>query len=297
MSRLALLVSVLVLVTSCGVGGQVAVVDGVPIESSVLDEMHPASSGVDAEKQAASLFLIILHQLVVDHASEEFGVVATEEEINAAFQARTTGLGGDVSGALAERGETPARVRLEAELDVLRKRMEAEIVRSGDPGVDLDRAYRDFLAVNSRVCLVVLTLADADLTEEVERRAEAGEDLDDIFGAFPDRTARIDMGCRSPLDHGMELAPVALDGDVGRSYAFRPEAGGVYLAKVTERDAPDREEVADEILHFAIDRQGPGLFDRWASDLLRNASVEVSGAVGRWEPVPESGDIPTVVPG
>ncbi len=297
MSRLALLlVPILVLTAACG-GGDVAVVEGVSIEASQLNAMHPDSPQVDDEKRAASLFLIILHQLIVDHAGEEFGVVVTEEEVDAAFQARTTGLGGDVAAALAQRGETPARVRLEAELDVLRERLEEEIVRAGDSDVDLDKAYRDFLSVNSRVCLVVLTLADADLADEVERRAEAGEDLDEIFADYPDRTARIDMGCLSPLDHGLELAPVALDGELGRSYAFRPEAGGVYLAKVTERDAPAREDVADEILRFAIDRQGPGLFDRWAADLLRSASVEVSGSVGRWEPVPDSGDIPTVVPG
>ncbi len=85
---------------------------------------------------------------------------------------------------------------------------------------------------------MVLTLADAGLVAEVEGGIEAGEDLDQVFAAYPDRTARIDMGCATPVQHGERLAPVALNGEVGRSYVRESGDGAIFVAKVTRRDEP-----------------------------------------------------------
>lgn len=281
------------LLVGCGPGGPVAVVEDDPIERSELDALAPGA--VDAEQEASSLFLLILHRLLVDAAARDFGVAVDEADVDAAFADRTRGLD-DVDAALTERGVTRRRVTLEAELDALRRHLEEEMVVGDRSAVDMDEAYRDFLAANSRACMVVLNLADASLTEEVEERVEAGEDLDDIFADHPDRTARLDLGCHSPLQHGMELAPVALDGEVGTSYARHPESGGVYVAKVTERDAPPLAEVEEEVIALAVDTQGPQLFDAWAADVLRTADVEVHDSIGTWEPSQDTGDIPTVVP-
>jgi len=122
-----------------------------------------------------------------------------------------------------------------------------------------------------------------------------GEGLEAIFAAYPDETARFDLGCHSPLEHGMELAPVALDGELGRSYARRHETGGVYVAMVTERDAPTADEVRGEVVEFAIEKQGPEVFNQWAAELLIRAEVEVNDGIGSWEPAPGTGDLPTVV--
>ena len=293
--RLAVLVMAL-MVVGCSPTGPVAMVDGTPIEWDELRALHPEGADVDAEEQASSVFLLILHQLVVQAASDEFGVVPTETEIDAAFEDRTDGYA-DVDAVLTERGVTRTRVRLEAELDVIRRKIEEAMVRSGWPGTDLDEAYRDFLAANSNACLVVLTLADEALVDPIQQRVDDGDDLDDIFATYPDRTARIDMGCRSPIAHGTELAPVALDGEVGRSYARHPQAGGVYVVKVVERTAPPMEEVQEQVLELAITTQGPDLFTAWAADLLRGADVEVNESVGRWTTVAESGDVPIVATG
>ncbi len=282
---------------ACSARGPAAIVDGVPIERADLAALHDPAATVSDDQRASSLFLLILHRLVVAGALEDFGVTVTPGERDAAFAARTVGLGSDVDAVLAERGVTRARVMLEAELDVIRTRLEEEMVRSGWPGVDLDKAYRDFLAANARACLVVLTLADETLVGEVESRVAEGEGLEEIFADYPERTARLDLGCLSPLEHGAELAPVALDGEVGRSYARHPEAGGVYVALVTERHAPAADEVRDEVIEVAIERQGPDLFTRWAADLLSAADVDISDEIGSWGPGPETGDLPTVVVG
>ena len=295
---IALLVGLMLIVSACSGSDPAATVNGIPIERARLEALHESSAPVTDDEQASNLFLLILHQLVTAGAEEEFGVTVTKAELDAAFTARTGGLGADAD--LAGRDVTRSRVLLEAELDVIRGRLEEELVRSGGPGVDFESAYRDFLAVNSRACLIVLTLADTALGDEalaaaVERRVEDGEGLEAIFAAYPDETARFDLGCHSPLEHGMELAPVALDGELGRSYARRHETGGVYVAMVTERDAPTADEVRGEVVEFAIEKQGPEVFNQWAAELLIRAEVEVNDGIGSWEPAPGTGDLPTVV--
>ena len=291
-----LLIALLLVAASCSVSGPAAIVNGIPIENERLEELHDPPGSISDAERASSLFLLILHQLVTTGAERDFGVSATGDELEAAFALRTGGPG-DVDTVLADRGVTRARVMLEAELDVIRGRVEEEIVRSGSPGVDLDKAYRDFLAVNSKTCLVVLTLLDPSLAGEVESRVEAGEGLEAIHAAYPDRTVRVEPGCLSPLDHASDLASVALDGEVGRSYARKPDVGGVYVVLVTERLAPSADEVRDEVLETAIERQGPELFNLWAADLIARAEVEVSDRIGTWEPGPGTGDLPTVVAG
>jgi len=293
----ALLIGLLLAMAACSGSAPAAVVDGIRIEEAQLEALHDSAASVTDDERASSLFLLILHQLVTTGAQEDFGVTVTQGELDAAFTLRAGGPGNDVDAVLTGRGVTRARVLLEAELDVVRGRLEEEIVRSDWPGVDLDKAYRDFLAVNSRACLEVLTLVDTTLSAEIEGRVEDGEGLEAISAVYPDRTARLDMGCLSPLEHGVELAPVALDAEVGRSYARHPETGGFYVVVVTERQAPAADEVSEEIIEFAVDRQGPELFNRWAAELLGGAEVEVDGGIGSWEPGPGTGDLPTVVPG
>ena len=291
-----LLVSVaamsLVLVACTSPTDPAAIVDGVEISFARLDSMN-IDGEIDDEERASSLFLLVLHQILSAGASEDFGFVASEAQVDAAFGRRAGE--SDVDERLARRGETRERVRVEAALDVIRDEIEEALVREDDSGFDFDRAYRGFLASNSRVCLVVLNLADAVLVDDIQSRVDAGEDLDAIFELYPDRTARLDMGCRSPIEHGPELAPVALDGEVGVSYA-RPTSGdAIYVAKVTERDAPAAEDVRELVILHGVETQGPELFNAWAVEQMTSARVEIADQVGTWEPGPLSEDVPTVV--
>jgi hypothetical protein len=293
--RLTVLLLAGTLVAACSGSSTLATVDGETIDVTELAALHPAGADLDAEQRAASLFLIILHRLLVEGARQEFDLVVSESAVDAAFTDRTQGLGEDVDRALAERGVTAERVRLEAELDVIRAGVEEALVRSESPGFDFADAYRTFLSTNSNVCLVVLQLADAELSAPIRAEAEAGDDLDVIFERYPDRTARLDMGCRSPIEHGAELAPVALDGEVGRTYLRDTADEAIYLVKVVERQAPPADDVRDEVIAGAIASQGPELFDAWAVEILQSAEVTVDDGVGSWGTTPQTGDVPTVV--
>jgi hypothetical protein len=295
--KVALLPALTLLLAACSSStpGVVATVDGVEVSEERLAALNVDGVDATAEERASSLYLLILHGLLSEGAEADFGYAAGGTELAEAFDRRTGGIG-DVDARLAERGVTRDRVMLEAELDLIRSELERELVYTDGYGFDFEEAYRGFLAVNSNVCMAVLNLADATLVPEVQAMVDAGDDLDDIFETYPDRTARIDMGCTSPIDHGDALAPVALDGEVGVSYARPSGDGAIFVAKVTSRDAPSADEVRDEVMAFGVENQGPELFNLWAVEQLSEAEVTVDADIGRWRPGPDTGDVPTIIP-
>jgi hypothetical protein len=287
---------VLLLSACTSTPGVVATVDGVEVSAEELSVLNAAGDSTVVEERASSLYLLVLHRLLTAAAQADFQYAVPEVELTEAFDNRTRGLGENIDAVLRERGVTRDRIMLEAELDVIRGELEEKLVRSDDHGFDFDEAYRGFLSVNSRVCMVVLNLADAELVPDIQARVDAGEDLDAIFEVYADRTARLDMGCASPIDHGQALAPVALDGEVGVSYARPAGDGAIFVAKVTERDAPSADSVREEVLIYGVESQGPELFNAWAVEILMNADVDVAAEIGTWGPGPDTGDVPTIVP-
>jgi hypothetical protein len=271
----------------------VATVDGVAIEQRALDRLHPTGADVDADQRASSMLLLILHRLLVRSAEEEFGVSVTPEAQQAAFDARTNGLGSDVDAALRDRGVTRDRVLLEADLDVIRDQLQGRLVRDAAPD-QLDAAYRTFLSVNSRVCLSAVRVVDDAALAGIADMVERGADVAGVAQANPGAVEHLDLECTSPTQLGPGLASVALDGGVGEVHVVRAE-GGPYVAVVDERDAPALEDVRDEVRQIAIETEGPELFTAWVADIVRHADVDVADAIGRWAPDEGTNGLPTVI--
>jgi len=281
-------------VSACSGSGVLATVNGIEIQRTDLEALHSDGVPQDPDEAASSTFLLILHQLLTDAAESEFGVSVTTEERQAAFETRTSGLGDDLAARLAERNVTEARVTLDADLDVLRQRVQEELIKV--PGVaDMEKAYRDFLAINASSCMTVLTFLDEATEETARQMAEAGETVQAVRAAVGDEVVGASLGCHSPVQHGGDLAAVALDGEIGIAYG-RISDGIFYVAAVTERDAPAAEDHMDEILELAASRQGDALFDAWAVKILQTADVSVDRSIGTWTPSPDSGEVPVVVP-
>ena len=272
-----------------------AVVEGEEIASTEILALHPEGRSLEPVERAASVFLVILHRLLLDEAEEAFGVVPARGDVDDAFAERTNGLPGGVDEGLAGRGVTRSRVELEAELDVLRDRLRYELVSREGADVDLDAAYRRFVSVNSNACMLMLAPAGRELEPMVEALVFSGAGVDEIEAEMGDGVERIDLGCLSPAQHPEAVASVAVDGEVGRAYIRRFSDGTLYVAVVTERDAPELGEVMDEVLALAADTQGRELFNEWAFGVLQAADVEIDPSVGSWEPTDETGGVPTVV--
>lgn len=292
-----LLVAALAVVSGCtSVSGTttVATVDGTDIDRSALDELHPDGADVDAHERASSMLLLILHELLPTAARHEFDVSIADGQRDAAFAARTSGLGPDVDATLRERGVTRDRVRLEADLDALRDELEPVLVREEAPGYDFDAAYRTFLSVNSRVCVSALQVTDDARLSAIEALVDAGADLEAVEDAHADQVERIEVDCGSPRQLPPGLASVALDGDTGDTHVVRTD-GGAYVATVDSRDAPRADDVLDEVRAVAVETQGPELFDTWAAEVIRSAEVDLDRSVGRWAATDGTGGVPTVV--
>ena len=285
-----------VVVSSCGQPSLMATVDGFEVQRTTVESLHPDGYQLTAEEQASSLFLLILHHLVVDGADNEFDVTASDEEIRAAFDERTSRFANGVESGLDARGVSRDRVMLEAELDVIRGRLQSEFIRRGGPGVDLAAAHRRFLSANSLVCMTMLAPSGPELDDRITAMSDEGVTLDEMRAELGDGVEEVDLGCAAPVNHPEPVAPVALDGEVGRAYARRFSDGTLYVVAVTSRDAPALEDVLDEVTAIAEDTQGRDLFDAWVIGLLQSADVVVAPEVGRWEATEETNGTPTVLP-
>lgn len=288
------LVAVLALVgVACGQSETAAVVNGEDIARSTLDALHSEPSNLAAEERAASTYLLVLHNLVVSNALDEFDISPDPADVETAFFDRVAGAGDDIDVRLANRGITRQRVTLEAELDVLRATLETEFILRGGPGVDLEASYRRFISLNSVACVTLLAPESNAAVPEIEVLVAAGASLEDVADAVT--VEEIDLGCTNPVQHPLPVQPVAVDGEVGVAYLREFSDGTVFVVGVTERDAPTIDEVEDEVIQLAADSQGRDLFDQWAFDLLRSAEVEIDPSIGTWEASAETDGVPTVL--
>lgn len=292
MKRL-LLVATALLAVACGQSDTVATVNGEPIARSTFEALHPNSADLTPDERASSVFLLVLHKLISSNALSEFDVSPEPAAVEAGLIERTGG-GDDVDSRLANRGITQERVRLEAELDVIRNSTQTEFIVRGGPGVDIDAAYRRFISLNSIVCVVLLAPEPGASLATVTGLVDRGATLEEVTTAVA--TEEVDLGCTNPVQHPEPVQPVAVDGEIGIAYLQEFSDGTTYIVGVTERDAPTLEDVMDEVIQIAAESQGRELFDEWAFDLLGTADVEIDSSIGTWESTADSGDVPTVVP-
>ncbi len=297
--------------TACGgAPATLATIDGIDIERSRFEALHPDEYELVADEVASSLLLLMIHDVFIAAAEQDLGVSVDPESAAAAFDARTRVARslGDLDAVLAKRGVTPARVQLEADLDALRDAVGPLLVRQEAPGFDLDAAYRNYLLNEAYVCVRQIRLAGTENVELIIDRANAGESFGDLARQYStDPLAQReegmsgaggDMGCSFPNSFGAGLAQAALDTDVPVGEAFGPVIGptGLHIMVVYEREIPELGAVRRDVVESAVATQGEQVFNEWAIDVLKNAEVTIDAAYGGWGPLPGTNGIPTVIP-
>lgn len=293
---IATLVAVMLVAGACSADGPAASIDGSEIAPETIDQLHPVGAEIDDEQRASSLLLVILHHLLRREASAQFGITPTDAEIAEALAVRVGSDDDTLMQRLADQGVTRDRLLLEAELDVLRERIQLAFIDQDGPDVDIDAAYRTFIGVNSKSCVILLAPTSDDAMSDMQTTVVGEISLADAQSALGDLVESVDLGCDSPVQLPPPVQSVAIDGEVGRAYLSTFSDGTVYVAGVTSRDAPTLEQVMDEVRTIAAESQGAALFDEWAFEILRNADVTIDATLGSWEPRDGTGDVPTVVP-
>jgi parvulin-like peptidyl-prolyl isomerase len=304
----ALIVGVALLAAACSSAGPVVSVDGVEIGEERFEELHVDVDRLDEDERAGSTLLLVLREAFARRAESDFGIVPDPDLVDAAFVENSQRYPArqNVDLSFATANVKRERVVIESELDVLRDLIGEELVRSEADGFDLDEAYQAYLIDNAEVCVRQITLVDVNSYDQVVAELEAGEDFGDVArlwssDPFVDRDdggvgAGGDLGCSAPaaLPTGLDVA--SLEAPVGEPFGPVTTDVGFHLLWIDERTAADLAEVKVAVIDHAVPRQGPDLFRRWAVDVLQDITVVVGEDYGTWGVLPETAEVPTVVP-
>ncbi|MFT7475652.1 MAG: parvulin-like peptidyl-prolyl isomerase [Verrucomicrobiales bacterium] len=307
MKRLSILVLIAAIAAGCSAGSDSTLVDGVEIVDDDIAALHVDVSELDDDERAGSLLLLILREAFGATAANQFDLLPNEADVDAAYQVqveRFAGRGG-IETVLEASNQTPARIRIESELDVIRDAVSETLVRTEATGFDIGAAYESYLLTEAEVCIRQMQLESGPDFDLIVARLNAGEafadvardvSIDPFVGREDGVGAGGDLGCSAPsalpggLDTATLLAP--LNEPTGPVIADT----GLYLLEVYERTAPDLANVRSDVIDLAVDAQGPDLFRQWAIEVLQTIDVEVAEAFGAWGILPETDPVPTVVP-
>lgn len=306
---LSLLVAVLLVAGACSSGDDVVVTVGdTEIVASDFEALHPEDAVLSPEDTARSVSLLVLNTLLLEAASDQFGIEIDEAAIQAAFDERTASFreAGDLDEQLAALTETQQRVRLESELDVVRDAVVDELLLAEAPGFDIDAAYREYIADIGTVCVRVIELADPAEFGSVAERLLAGETFGDVArevstdplvgGDEGAPRAGGELGCTSPAAHLPDFATAILEAPIGEPFGPVASGGHHQLVVVYDRAVPLLEDVRREAALAAATTQGPEVFRQWAVTVLQDATVTVDPDYGTWGVLPETEGVPTVIP-
>ncbi len=304
---LSILVLIGLVVGGCGDTASSNIVDGVEITADDFAGLHVDSSELDEDERAGSLLLLILREAFGTRATSDLDVVVDEADVNAAYEEYVERFAtrGGIDSVLDSLNQTPDRVRIEAELDVIRNGVADALVRTESPGFDLEAAYEAYLLAEAEVCLQLIQVAEGPDVDDALQRLDAGEDfatvarelsIDPFVGRDEGSGAGGDLGCSAPnaLPGGLDSA--ALQAPLAEPTGPVLADTGLYLIEVYERTAPDLADVRSEVIDFAVDHQGPELFRQWAVEVLQTIDVDVAEDFGAWGMLPETDPVPTVVP-
>lgn len=303
-----MLAALLLVAAACSNDAVVATIGDTEIPPASFDALHPEEAELSPDETARSVTLLVLHSIFLQEARGQFGIEADEEVVRRAFDARTASLraAGNLEEELARLGETPARVRLESELDVVRDLTVEQLLLIEAAGFDVDAAYRDYVADTGVVCVRVIELADPSEYDSVADRLRAGEPFGDVArevstdplvgGEEGAPRAGGELGCTSPGEHLPEFAAAILEAPVGEPFGPVASGGHHQLVVVYEREVPPLEEVRRDAALAAAATQGPEVFRQWAVEVLQGATVVIHPDYGTWGVLPETGGVPTVIP-
>ena len=302
---LSLVVAGAALLTACGSGGGVAAtVDGTDVTVSDVDALI-ASDGetVPVEQFAQYLAAAIQFNIFFDAAEADYGVSATEEEIEAEAQRLFEELateGETREDFLATRGVTEVFLAKIAEQSVIdtaiREVLVAEAPEPSQEEIDAERDIATSALTNACVSHILVDTEEA--ANEVMTRLDDGEDFGEIATELSTDTGSAAndgaLPCGSPDGYVEPFRDAVLAATVGEVYPEPVESQfGFHVILVTEltepaeADIPTDEELAENVRQASI---GTEVQD-WFNGIMEAAEVTVNEEYGTWQSAP-----PAVIP-
>lgn len=301
-SRLITLTLALALVASACGGG-----DGSPLVATALGEeidYDEVLSHVETEGELLEdeLFRRTIRSLIVDRvihslAESEFGIVATEEEIDASVDALILPLmqtGITREEVLANAMITETGLRSIAAQRVVQIAVEQALIEDlgTPPDAELMQRYNAELASIANVCSSHILLATEEDAEAAIERARAGEDFAELameLSTGPSGPNGGDLGCSVAGQFVAEFANATLQAPLGEPFGPVQTQFGYHVVIVHSREVPTFEERREELIAGMAAERGPTLWTNWLILSLRDAEISVEPEYGIWitDPSPE----------
>lgn len=295
-----------VVLAACGSGsGNVAAtVNGTDVTVGDVNALIDSDGAtVPVEQFAQYLTAAIQFNIFFEAAEADFGVSATEEEIEAEAQRLFDELateGETREDFLAARGVTEdflAKIAEQSAVDVaMREALAADAADPTQEEIDAERAI--VAAALTNACVSHILVATEDEANDVMARLDAGEDFGAIATEVSTDTGSAanngELPCGSPDGYVEPFRLAVLDATVGEVYAVPVESQFGYhiilvteLTEPTEADLPTDEELADNVRQAAVAAE----VQTWFNEIMESAEVTVSEEFGTWQALP-----PSVIP-
>lgn len=287
-----------VLLVACGSTGEVATVDGETIAFDEVAVLIPDEGDtVDVNRFANSLMLVVADRVMSSQAEEQFGVVRTEQQVDAKL--------GDLllqTGLTAEQiyetyGLTEASLRLIAAQEVTADQVTAELLADAGPPAEeeLMAIYEASLGELSQVCAAHILVETEEEGIATYDRAVAGEDFAALameLSTGPSGPNGGDLGCSSPSSYVEEFAAATLEAEVGVPFGPVQTNFGWHVILVNERTVPAFEDVRDGLAEDLRLSDGNRRWVDWLTRVLTEAEVVVEPEYGTWTTEPSPNIIP-----
>jgi parvulin-like peptidyl-prolyl isomerase len=301
--KLVLLVVALALLTAAcsGSGTEVATVNGTAITLGEVEELRQAGSVANREQFNQDLFQLIVEETVRQAASEDFGIVPVQADIDARFDEFIAGIEaqGPLQEYLDEFEITEETIRHVAFQQVMLPEIQDRLIAEADP-IDEEAvraAYDQQLPALTTICTRHILVATEEEAEEVVERLDGGEEFADLAAELSIDTgsgaAGGDIGCLTEAEMAQSFVPsyteAARQAPVGEVYEPFESDFGFHVLIVDSRDAPAFEEVSADLEASLAGEQAGLLFDEWVFEVLGEADIVVTERYGTWRTEPTFG--------
>lgn len=292
---LTLVVAGAALLAACGSGGGVAAtVNGTDITVSDVDALIDSGGAtIPTEQFAQYLTAAIQFDIFFDAAEADFGVSATDEEIEAEAQRLFEELatsGETREDFLSSRGVTEeflAKIAEQSVVDVAMRDILGEEI--GEPTQEEIDAATGALTT---ACVSHILVDTEDEANAAMARLDEGEDFGAIASEISTDTGSAanngELPCGSPSGYVEPFRLAVLDATVGEVYPVAVESQyGYHIILVTELTEPTDDELAESVREAAIAAE----VQEWFNGVMESAEVTVNEEFGTWQALP-----PSVIP-
>ncbi len=280
----------------------VATVNGVEIPMSRISPLHPFRLDAVPEDVLAGLIRdVIVQEIVLQAAAQEFGVIRDEALVEAEFEKLRVDieerLGIQYETYLETQGRTDRAMHEIAFQSALRAQV-MEALGSDLPtleGEELQAQYEIQLPFLTQICMSRVMLESREGAQAVIDRLAAGED----FAAVAAETSIEpgadqsggDLGCVPSVALQTEIAEAAMEGPIDEPIGPIETAIGFQVLLVASTFVPTLEE-AVPLIEAGRFNQLSVEFGQWVQQRVGEAEVNVEPSFGTWTLLPSPGVTP-----